>query len=93
VHADDHEAVPESVLEVTQFLDDARQLMQQKVQKSSTTTRPRRSRRDSGMSVLIHPPAPRSSGARTRPVAVVMARPSSRVSRLAPPARLRGEAR
>jgi hypothetical protein len=56
-----------------------RQLMQQNVQKSSTTTRPRTSRSDREMSVLIHPPEPRSSGARTRPVAVVMARTSSRV--------------
>jgi hypothetical protein len=65
MHTDDHEAVTEGSSSGRSSSMMCRQLMQQKVQKSSSTTLPRRPAMVSGRSVLIHP-APRSSGARTR---------------------------
>jgi hypothetical protein len=71
VHADDDEHVGELASSGRSSSMTCRQLMQQKVQKSSSTILPRRSRSaERRPSVPIQPPEPTSSGARTRAVLV-----------------------
>ena len=79
VHADDDQPVAETLLERPQLLHDAQAVDAAERPEIEQHDAPTKLTQREGIApVLIHPPAPRSSGARTRPSVVVMRVPSSR---------------